>query len=97
MVKTLGVCVLAAVFAVAGCSRDTKQSRGNTGAGQAESAGQEEGRNVLQNKGSDTLVNVALGTEDASACADGLSPAATVDIAVIVQAVNNALNGCAAS
>jgi hypothetical protein len=43
------------------------------------------------------LVNVALGTAEAAECADGLAPAASVDIAVIVQAVNNALNGCAAS
>jgi hypothetical protein len=41
-----------------------------------------------------TLVNIALGTTQPSACADGLPDAADVNIALIIQAVNNALNGC---
>ncbi len=48
-----------------------------------------------------TLVNMALGTQtQLSACPDGLPPSITnvseVDIALIIQAVNNALNGCPA-
>jgi photosystem II stability/assembly factor-like uncharacterized protein len=41
-----------------------------------------------------TLVNIALGNAEASACPAGVT-AGAVDIAVILQAVNNALNGCA--
>ncbi len=49
-----------------------------------------------------TLVNMALGTQtQLSACPDGIPPSITnvseVDIALIIQAVNNALNGCPAS
>jgi hypothetical protein len=43
-----------------------------------------------------TLVNIALGTADNSACPHGIPAAATVDISLIIQAVNNALNGCPA-
>ena len=44
-----------------------------------------------------TLVNIALGTQHVSECANGLPATATdadVTVAVIIQAVNNALNGC---
>jgi len=41
-----------------------------------------------------TLVNVALGTAQPSACASGLPSGADVHVALIIQAVNNALHGC---
>ena len=41
-----------------------------------------------------TLVNVALGSADISACAHGVPPATNVTVAVIIQAVNHALNSC---
>ena len=44
-----------------------------------------------------TLVNIALGSAQPSACAHGVPDGAAVDIALIIQAVNNALNGCGAS
>lgn len=40
------------------------------------------------------LVNVALGNAQASACLRGVPSGAKVDIALIIRAVNNALNGC---
>ena len=44
-----------------------------------------------------TLVNIILGSAQPSACAHGVPDGAAVDIALIIQAVNNALNGCGAS
>jgi hypothetical protein len=41
-----------------------------------------------------TLVNIALGNAQASACARGIPAGAEVNIALLVQAMNNALNGC---
>ena len=41
-----------------------------------------------------TLVNIALGSANAGACAAALPSGATVDIALIIQAVNHALIGC---
>ena len=41
-----------------------------------------------------TLVNVALGDAELSLCQYGVPSGAEVDIALILQAVNNALNGC---
>ncbi len=41
-----------------------------------------------------SLVNIALGNAQVSACAHGVPSGAEVDIALIIQAVNNALNGC---
>jgi hypothetical protein len=41
-----------------------------------------------------TLVNLALGTVQPSACPHGIPSGAQVDIALIIQAVNNALNDC---
>jgi hypothetical protein len=41
-----------------------------------------------------TLVNIALGNADSSACPHGITAGATVDIGLIIQAVNSALNGC---
>ena len=41
-----------------------------------------------------TLVNVALGRVQPSACANGIPPGGEVNVAVVIQAVNNALNGC---
>ena len=41
-----------------------------------------------------TLVNIALGTAQPSACPHGVPSGADVDVALIIQAVNNALNGC---
>lgn len=42
-----------------------------------------------------TLVNIALGNAQPSACTSGLPAGSGVNIALIVAAVNNALNGCA--
>ena len=41
-----------------------------------------------------TLVNIALGTVQPSACAHGVPSGPEVNVAVIIQAVNNALSGC---
>jgi hypothetical protein len=41
-----------------------------------------------------TLVDIALGNARPSACPNGVPSGAEVDIALILQAVNNALNGC---
>jgi hypothetical protein len=41
-----------------------------------------------------TLVNIILGSAQPAACANGIPDGATVDIALIIQAVNNALGGC---
>ena len=42
-----------------------------------------------------TLVNIALGAHEPSACPNGGLPiGGEVDVAVIIQAVNNTLNGC---
>ena len=42
-----------------------------------------------------TLVNIALGTAPPAACSDGGLPiGGEVTVAVVIQAVNNALNGC---
>jgi CSLREA domain-containing protein len=43
-----------------------------------------------------TLVNIDLGNADVSACPNGIPPGATVDIALIIRAVDNALIGCSA-
>jgi hypothetical protein len=40
------------------------------------------------------LVNIDLGSADASTCPDGIPPGTEVSISLIVQAVNNALTGC---
>ena len=44
-----------------------------------------------------TLVNIALGSAQPSACAHGVPDGAAVDIALLIRAVNNTLNGCGAS
>jgi len=41
-----------------------------------------------------TLVNIALGNAQPSACPDGVPNGADVNIVLILTAVNNALNGC---
>ena len=41
-----------------------------------------------------TLVNIALGNAPPSACAHGMVNGTEVTVAVIIQAVNNALSGC---
>jgi hypothetical protein len=41
-----------------------------------------------------TMVNIALGTAAPSVCPQGVPSGADVNVVVIVQAVNNALNGC---
>jgi len=43
------------------------------------------------------LVNIALGTADASACANGIPSGREVDITLIVQAVGFALANCPAA
>lgn len=43
------------------------------------------------------LVNIVLGSAQASECPHGIPSGAEVDIAVIIQAVNNALTNCPAS
>jgi len=44
-----------------------------------------------------TLVGIALGQREPSACPDGIPAGASVNIALLVRAVGNALNGCEAS
>ena len=39
-------------------------------------------------------VNIALGNTQPSACSQGVPSGTTVDIALLVKAVNAALNGC---
>jgi hypothetical protein len=41
-----------------------------------------------------TLVNIALGSAEAAACPHGVPNGAEVDVALILHAVNNALNAC---
>ncbi|HVO23135.1 MAG TPA: hypothetical protein VMW56_05850, partial [Candidatus Margulisiibacteriota bacterium] len=41
-----------------------------------------------------TLVDINLGTENASACTSGIPSGTTVTVATNVQAVNSALHGC---
>lgn len=41
-----------------------------------------------------TLVNIALGTAQAQACPHGIPSGSEVNVTLIIQAVNNALNGC---
>src|SRR5262249_32317924 len=41
-----------------------------------------------------TLVNIALGNAQPSACPSGIPSGTQVDIALILEAVNNALSGC---
>lgn len=41
-----------------------------------------------------TLVNMALGNAQPAACPNGVPSGAEVDIALLIQAVNNALGGC---
>jgi len=43
------------------------------------------------------LVNIDLGSADASACPHGIPPGSEVDITLIVRAVNNALGACPAA
>jgi hypothetical protein len=42
-----------------------------------------------------TLVKILLGSAQSDARAHGVPDGATVDIALIIRAVNNALSGCA--
>jgi hypothetical protein len=42
------------------------------------------------------MVNIALGNAQPSACPHGIPSGAEVDIALIIQAVNNALSSCPA-
>ena len=41
-----------------------------------------------------TLVNIALGNAQPSDCPHGIPPGASVDIALLIHAVDNALSGC---
>ena len=41
-----------------------------------------------------TMVNIALGNADATACPNGVPSGAQVDVALILTAVNHALDGC---
>ena len=41
-----------------------------------------------------TLLNIDLGTTQAAACPHGIPIGAEVDVALIIQAVNNGLKGC---
>jgi hypothetical protein len=38
-----------------------------------------------------SLVNIALGNQPSSACAHGIPAGTAVDVALVIQAVNNAL------
>jgi len=44
-----------------------------------------------------TMVNIALGNADPSACVHGVPTGGTVDVSLIVRAVNNALSSCPTS
>jgi len=44
-----------------------------------------------------TLVNIALGSAPPTACPKGVPSGAQVTISLLIQAVNNALNGCTGS
>jgi len=44
-----------------------------------------------------TLVNIALGNAQASTCPHGVPSGAEINVALIIQAVNNTLNGCGVS
>ncbi|MBI3784350.1 MAG: hypothetical protein HY270_13215 [Deltaproteobacteria bacterium] len=44
-----------------------------------------------------TLVNIALGNAPSSGCTQGVTEGAEVDVTLVIQAVNNALNGCSSS
>jgi hypothetical protein len=44
-----------------------------------------------------TLVNITLGNAQPAACPRGIPPGAEVNVSLIIQAVNNALTGCAGS
>lgn len=58
--KQIGVCAFGVVLALAACSRETSQGRQGQGDPAAPGKAARKGdRTVLQNKGSDTLVNVA--------------------------------------
>jgi hypothetical protein len=39
-------------------------------------------------------MNIGLGDAGASACLNGVPSGTAVDIALVIQAVNNGLNGC---
>ena len=41
------------------------------------------------------MVHIALAASEALACPSGVPSGSSIDIALIIQAVNNALNGCA--
>jgi len=41
-----------------------------------------------------TVVNIALGNAAAAACPHGIPSGSPVNIGLIIQAVNNARNGC---
>jgi hypothetical protein len=41
-----------------------------------------------------TLVNIALDRAQPGACAHGVPDGATVDVALVIRAVNSALRGC---
>jgi hypothetical protein len=40
------------------------------------------------------LVNIALGSAEVPTCPNGVPNGAEVNVALIIQAANNALNGC---
>jgi len=54
------------------------------------------GAHIVAVKDVITLVNIALGTAQPSACPNGVPAGATVDVSLIIEAVDNALNGCSA-
>jgi len=43
------------------------------------------------------MVNIALGDQDLSGCLQGVPNSSTVDVALIIAGVNNALGGCSSS
>jgi len=57
-------------------------------------AGDCDGSGTVTVNGIITLVNIALGNAQAAACPHGVPSGGNVNVAVIIQAVNNALNGC---
>lgn len=65
--------------------------------GQTVCVGDCDGTQMVDVRGIIILVNIALGSTQLSACPDGIPSGAVVNVALIIQAVNNALYGCPAA
>jgi hypothetical protein len=84
--------LLTATHTAAGSATDTVPAPSTTPTGGAVLVGDCSGRGSVSISDLITLVNIALGSQPASACPDGIPAGTTVDIALLIQAVNNALH-----